>query len=366
MTKQEEKILEIINNNPLIEQSEIAKLLKIQRSTVAVHISNLQKQGLILGKGYIVNKNNYVVGIGAANIDIYGKSKIKIRTHYDHPADINSSIGGVARNILTNLARLDVNTKFITMVGNDDNGNIIIHDCKRNNIDTSNITKVNNYATGTFLQIQDENNDMYLAVCDMSVLDTITPKYIRSKRNILLNSKLVLIDSSLRTDTIEEIINICKDNVPIYVDPISDNYALKIKNYAGSFTCIKPNKTELENLSGMQIKNDKDLYSACQKLLDKGLEKIFVSRGKDGILYMDNQGIIIEKKLKPIEKMVNASGAGDACMAAILYGIVNELKIEKTIDYALAAGISAVTSKTTINENMSVSLLNRILKENRI
>ena len=116
----------------------------------------------------------------------------------------------------------------------------------------------------------------------------------------------------------------------------------------------------------MQIKNDKDLYSACQKLLDKGLEKIFVSRGKDGILYMDKQGIIIEKKLKPIEKMVNASGAGDACMAAILYGIVNELKIEKTIDYALAAGISAVTSKTTINENMSVSLLNRILKENRI
>ena len=363
MTKQEEKVLKIIKDNPTIEQAEIARILGIKRSTVGVHISKLIKQGYITGKGYIINNNDYVVGIGAANVDVYGKSLIKIRPHYDHPAQIVSDVGGVTRNILHNLSKLDVDTKLITAVGNDNNANVIINDCKVNNIDTTNIIKVNGDATGLFIQIQDDNNDMHLAVCDMSVLEAITPEYIRSKKNILLNAKLVLIDPSLRLDTIEEIINICKDKVLIYVDPVSDNYALKIKPYVNKFDAIKPNKTELENLSGIKIKTDKDLYDASQKLLDKGLKKIFVSLGKEGILYMDNEGNKIKKKLKAVEHMENASGAGDAFMAAIIYGTVNNLKIEKIIDYSLAAGIAAIKSKKAINENMSISYLNKILKE---
>ena len=32
-------------------------------------------------------------------------------------------------------------------------------------------------------------------------------------------------------ETIEEIIRICKGKVKLYIDPISDNYALKIRKY---------------------------------------------------------------------------------------------------------------------------------------
>ena len=365
MTSQEKKILEIIKNNPLIEQNEIADILGIKRSTVAVHICNLQKQGYIVGKGYILNNEDYVLGIGAANIDVYGKSKIKIRTHYDHPANIESSVGGVTRNILTNLSKLEVKTKFITAIGDDGYGNSIMHDLKVNDVDRSNVLTIKNKTSGVFMQIQDDNNDMYLAICDMSVLDYITPDYIRRNKKEILGSKLVLIDSSLRLDTLEEIINICDNSVPIYVDPVSDNYALKIKPYVGKFTCIKPNKTELENLSGIKIKKEDDIYKACNKLLDKGLKRIFVSLGKDGILYMDADGNRIKRKLKPVTKMINASGAGDASMAAIIYGTINNLKIEKIIDYGLAAGIAAINSNKTINDDMSINLLNNILKENK-
>lgn len=365
MTKQEKRILEIIQANPTIEQSDIADLLGIKRSTVAVHISNLQKQGYIVGKGYIINSDTYVLGIGAANVDVYGKSRIKIRTHYDHPADISSNVGGVTKNILTNLSKLNTSTKLITAVGDDGYGTTIFNDCKLCNIDTTDIIHVKNQSSGVFLQVQDENNDMYLAICDMSVLEKLTPEYIKSKKRVLLNSKVVLLDPSLRIDTIEEIISICKDRVPLYMDPISDNYALKIKPYIGEFDTIKPNKTELENLSGVSIKSDADLYKACEKLIKKGIKNIYVSMGKDGILYMDSQGNKIQRKLKPVTKMVNASGAGDAAMAAIIYGTINNFETEKIIDYSLAAGIAAILSPETINSKMSVELLNKILKENK-
>ena len=99
MTKKEKEILEIIRQDPTIEQNKIAQLLGISRSTVAVHISSLQKQGYLLGKGYIVAEEDYIVGIGASNVDVYGKSRIPLREHYDHPADIVSSVGGVMHNV---------------------------------------------------------------------------------------------------------------------------------------------------------------------------------------------------------------------------------------------------------------------------
>ena len=86
---------------------------------------------------------------------------------------------------------------------------------------------------------------------------------------------------------------------------------------------------------------------------------------KDGILYVDKQGNRIKKKLKPVKNMVNASGAGDALMAGIIYGELNNLDIHNTIDYGLAAGIAAITSKETVNENLSIDLLKKILKENK-
>lgn len=365
MTKQEAKILEIIKQNPTIEQNEIASILNIKRSTVAVHISSLEKQGYIKGKGYIFNVDNYVLGIGAANMDIYGKTQIKIRPRYDHPAAIVSNVGGVTKNILTNLSKLGCDTKLITAVGDDGFGNTILHDCKVNNIDRTNVITIQNASSGVFMQAQDENNDMYLALCDMSVLENITPEFVSRKRHIILGAKVVLIDSSLRIDTIERIIEICKGKVPIYMDPISANYALKIKPFVHEFTCIKPNRAELENLSGIKINDNDDLYKACNKLLKKGLKKIFVSLGKEGILYMDSDGNRIKKKHKVVKKMVNASGAGDAVMASIIYGAMHNLAIDKTVDYALAAGTLAINTKETINPNISIDLLEKIIKENK-
>ncbi|MBQ9425225.1 MAG: winged helix-turn-helix transcriptional regulator [Erysipelotrichaceae bacterium] len=363
MTNKEREILEIIKADPTIEQNQIAELLHISRSTVAVHISSLQRQGYLLGKGYIINDESYVVGIGASNVDVYGKSRIKIRTHYDHPADIRSSVGGVMHNIITNYVRLSGKARIITAYGDDSYGRSIVEDFQKNQIDYSDSLQVPGVSSGVFMQIQDENNDMYLAICDMSILDHITPEYLRGKEKIIAGAGLVVIDPSLSNEAIETLIDICKDKVGIYIDPISDNFALKVRPYVPYFDLIKPNRSELENLSGMKIRDDDDLEKACRSLLDKGLKKIVTSLSEEGILYMDHERKY-RKKFKEEKHMVNASGAGDALMAALIHGEVSGLSVEETVDYGLAAGIAAVRAPGTINENMSVALLDEIIKEN--
>ena len=54
---------------------------------------------------------------------------------------------------------------------------------------------------------------------------------------------------------------------------------------------------------------------------------------------------------------------GDAFTAAMIYATLEDMPIESVMDYAMAAGIAAIGHERTINPQMSISLLESILKE---
>ena len=56
----------------------------------------------------------YVIGIGAANIDVHGKSREPIVMRDSNPGHLRTSAGGVTRNVLENLSRLGVRTRLIS------------------------------------------------------------------------------------------------------------------------------------------------------------------------------------------------------------------------------------------------------------
>lgn len=365
MTPREREILEIIKNKPTIEQSELAGILGITRSSVAVHIANLQKKGYLLGRGYIVNQGDYIVGIGAANVDVHGRSKKAINLYDSNPGHMNTSAGGVTRNVSENFARLGGNVKLITAVGDDVYADKICAECISAGIDISHILKVDNHASSTYISVLDEKGDMFVALSDMSVLQTMTVDFLHSKSSIIKGSRLITCDPGLPPSVMEEILNLYSDTIPIFVDTVSQAYAHTIVDLIGKFHTAKPNLMETEILSGMKINSKKDLYKAAEKIIDKGLNRIFVSLGADGCFYMDRDGRHAERKLKPVENMVNATGAGDAFMSAVIYSFVNDFSLEKTLDYGLAAGIAAISHERTINPNMSVSLIENILKERK-
>ena len=366
MTRREQEIYEIIRENPMIEQSEIANLLNITRSSVAVHISNLQKKGYVLGKGYLVNEQEYVVGIGAANVDIHGHSKKAINLRDSNPGRMNVSAGGVTRNVCDNLSRLGVPVKMITALGDDVYADQIRAECAAAGMDLTHSMVVEHHPSSTYISILDEKGDMFVAMSDMSVLQKMNMDYLESKAGVIRGARLITCDSGLPEEVLRGILDRFGDQQPVFIDPVSCAYAEKIKPFVGKFHTIKPNRMELEILSGMGIHSDSDLRQACEKVLGLGVERIFVSLGGDGCLYMDKNGTKLKRKLKPLDKMVNATGGGDAFMAAVIYSTVKNLSIEQTLDYALAAGLAAISSERTINPEINIKTLETILKEKKL
>ena len=145
----------------------------------------------------------------------------------------------------------------------------------------------------------------------------------------------------------------------------SNVYAKKIRPYLDRIYCIKPNRSELAVLADMKIDNHIDLLLAYEKVLDSGVKKVYVSLGGDGCMYNDDENHTYTRAFKPIDKMVNASGAGDSFFAAIIYSFVTGASLDDTIDYALGAGIAAITCEETINPELSVELLKKIIKERK-
>ena len=190
MTQRERQILKWIEENPLISQQELADKAGIARSSVAVHISNLMKQGHIAGKGYIVRTAPYVVVVGGVNLDIGGRPHGELVAADSNPGQVRMSLGGVGRNIAHNMALMGLDVRMLTAFGDDMNAQRIAASCGELGIDISQCLTVPGGATSTYLFITDGHGDMALAVSDMEIYEHVTPAFLagRARLLFLLNS----------------------------------------------------------------------------------------------------------------------------------------------------------------------------------
>jgi 5-dehydro-2-deoxygluconokinase len=80
----------------------------------------------------------------------------------------------------------------------------------------------------------------------------------------------------------------------------------------------------------------RDPYAASAALLELGVELAVVKRGPEGVLARTRDELV-EVAPVPVE-VVNGLGAGDAFGGALVYGLLNEWPLERTIRLANAAG----------------------------
>jgi pseudouridine kinase len=318
------------------------------------------KTFLIRMAGAIMINENYSVVIGAANIDIQGFSYQPLVMEDSNPGKVRISPGGVGRNIAENLAKLGSNVKLITVLGDDPYSNNLLIDCKSKNIDTLDSLIIKNMSSPVYLSILEENGDMKLAVCDAEVLEKLTVDFIKTKHSVIEKAEIILLDTNLPKEVLEYItITYC--HKPLFVDTVSTHKSLKIKDLLGCFDTIKVNLLEAEALADITINNTLELSKLLDFFLSKGVKHVFITLGENGVYYGNKNYSNI--KAVPKIKVVNATGAGDAFMAALIYSSLNHFDIDFTSSFAIAASILALYHEDTINPNMSISNINNLLEE---
>jgi pseudouridine kinase len=360
MTNREKELLELIRKNPAISQNELADTLGITRSSVAVHITNLIRKGYILGKGYILKDEDYICVLGGANIDIIGIPNKQLILADSNPGQIKVTLGGVGRNIAENLVHLGAPTKLISAVGEDIYGKKILEHAGKIGLDMKNSLVLNQMPTSTYLAILDENGDMKAAINQMDIIDEITIDFIQGKRQVIENSKICIIDTNIRSEVIHYVLDNYKNTV-FFLDTVSSRKAMKVKDKIGLFHTIKPNKIEAELLSGIKIEKEADMVKASEYFLEQGVKQVFITLGAEGVFYHD--GSTHRLIPNPKVEVVNATGAGDAFIAALAFSYFNNYDIDTSARFSMSAAILALSCEETINPNISEENVNKKMKE---
>ena len=353
MTQRERQILSMIEANPMISQQELADALQITRSSVAVHISNLLKKGYIAGKGYVLRTGSYAVVVGGVNVDIGGRAYEKLVDADSNPGKVSVSLGGVGRNIAHNMALLGVDVRMLTAFGEDLHGQKIAASCAELGIDASHALRPQDASTSTYLYIADQDGEMAMALSDMEICNRITPAYLAANLAMLQNAQVVVADTNIPAESLAYLAE--NVQVPLFCDPVSTAKAVKLLPILDKIHTLKPNRLEAELLSGVPIRNREDVALAAEALLNKGVRRVFISMGADGIYATTKQAHCWLPNLPG--NMVNTTGCGDACMAALAWAYLEGTDLEGSALAGLAAGAVAMESAETINPAMSAAAL---------
>ncbi len=353
MTQRERQILRWIEENPFVSQQELAEKAGITRSSAAVHISNLMKKGYITGKGYIVSPASYVVVVGGVNMDIGGISHAQLVSADSNPGRVRISLGGVGRNIAHNMALMGLDVRMVTVLGGDFYAQKIVSTCGEMGIDISRSLRVADAITSTYLFISGPDGDMKLAISDMDIYSHLTPAFLASKLSLFNNAKLLVVDTNIPAESIAWLVEHVE--VPVFADPVSTAKAEKLRPVLGKLHTIKPNRIEAELLSGVSITDERSLRRAANVLLKTGLQQVFISLGAGGVFAANqDRGLHLPSIPGP---MVNATGCGDAFMAALAWAYMEGMDLEQSAYAGLAASSIALEGSETINPEMSVDAI---------
>lgn len=304
----------------------------------------------------------YILVFGASVVDIVGFTNVSYIPLNSNPGCVKISYGGVCRNIAENMARIGMNTKFISILGNDETGRGMLEHSRKMGYDMEDSLITQNGGTPTYMAVLNECGEMVSAVVDMKSTNELSYAFIDEKADIIENAEYVIVDTD-NPQKLEYLLKNYHKKTRFILDPVSAAKAKEVKHLIKYFHTIKPNRYEAEQLADRALKNDEALLEAADIFHAQGVQNVFISMDADGIFYSDqrNQGKIKANSAD----VINVTGAGDAFVAGLGYGFMNTLNTLDTVRFAIAMSLVAIEHEDTIHPEMSLSKVNDIIENTK-
>lgn len=305
-----------------------------------------------------MNSEGHVLVIGGAGLDAKGRPHEPLQSLTSNPGSVRFSLGGVARNIAENLARLEVPTILITALGDDHAGQIVLEGCQNAGIDMSHALVLPDERTSSYIALLDHAGDLAVAISDYSLVQRITPGVLADLETLIEEAAMIVIDTNLSEATIALLFDLAEAyDVPVCADPTSVPLAGKLCNYLGRLFMIAPNAAETTALCGLSNPaTDIDTaIRAAHFLVSLGVEVAIVTLGEHGLTYADSAGGGHIPAIR--SQVVDATGAGDALTAGVIFGLLNDIPLDEAVRLGVSAATLTLHSPESVVPELTQELL---------
>ena len=294
-----------------------------------------------------------VVVIGAASIDTKGRIQTELLPGTSTPGQIRVSVGGVARNVAENLARLGIDTALLSVVGDDTSGKRILQRTQEGGVNTEHVIVQAQSRSSAYLAVLDEEGNPFVSVDDMEAVKAITPRYIYARRGLIGQADMVVFDANLSPRTIDSIMSLArKHDIPVCADPTSATLAPRLKPYLSQLYLITPNAAEAEALCGRKAEKRHQAERAVKALVREGVEIAIVTLAELGVCYATSESSGHTGVVKT--DVVDFTGGGDALTAAVIFGMLNDFPVDEAVRLGVAAAALTLRCRETVCPDISL------------
>jgi len=363
--------LSLVKNNAKVGSGIAVELAAMKGGSFVPPLKANETTGPLVVGGSIFD---FVVRLTEGQINLNGGT---------HGGTLQSSHGGVGRNVACALARLGQGPRLISAVGGDREGRDIVKEGGEAGIDTQMMIVEDNGSTATYTAVLDSEGDCKFGVGDMGVHASVTPAYLKKMEENVISSSLVICDGNLSQMTVHALLEICKNNnIPFFFEPTDIRKAVKplISPNHSAMTFCSPNLNELNSMlstlpsapslikpiSPSTAKEQvQDVASAATSLLshyklgvvlvtlsDSGV--VLVRRGshtsplptRNNMMYGPGVSAVWYPCTSPCTSIVSVSGAGDCLTAGFIAGMLQGLGQAEAVSAGMQAakiscGVSA-------------------------
>ncbi len=214
--------------------------------------------------------------------------------------------------------------------------------------------------TSSYLSLLDNTGEMLVAINDMSITEHISADFLSQHHDFIRQAKVIVADCNISEDALAWVLENAGE-VPVFVDPVSAWKCVKIRERLGQIHTLKPNRLEAETLSGIALSGRDDVGKVAAWFHDRGLNRLVLSMGGDGVYYSDIAGS--RGWSLPIKThVINVTGAGDAMMAGLASCWVDGMPFIDSVRFAQGCSSMALACEYTNNPDLSVANVSSLVE----
>lgn len=291
-----------------------------------------------------------ILVIGATFVDIKGFPMDNYIPTGRNVGRVEYLHGGVARNVVEDIANVELRPMFLGIVDDTPMGSDVLHKLRNHKVDTRYVQVVPE-GMGTWLAVFDNNGDVAGSISKrpnlMPILDILTEK----GDEIFSQAEAVVMEVDMEKDIIKLALELAQSHGCKTFGVVSNmSIAAKRRDFLQKFDCFICNKQE----AGQLFLNDYDSYTPAQmeqvlksKVVGAQIPSMVVTLGDQGAVYADidgNSGAVPARNVQ----VKDTTGAGDAFCAGVAIGLTYGKTLPEAIDIGSVLAASVITSSENV------------------
>ena len=377
MTQREREILQIIRDDPMISQYDIAKKLGITRSAISAYLNTMYKKGILKGRGYIINEELEPLLIGPSHVDIRsvcGDRNAGQSTPIYTAAQPQITYGGPIKNIAEYLMEVGISSRAMFAVASDSFGASFLSACRQKGIDSSGSVVVPNSTSPVYMEMVDQDQQLIASSFATSDLTTaITPAHLAGQSPLLRGTNLIALHDSVPPESVTAIHTI-SPSANLFLVSSSAEYSLRHVPLFPLFCCAMLHYdiafeivSQVGDLGRMLDYTPDQPLPIVRALAKLGLSNFYLLLDHSSVCHCDGKTLTVHIAQLP-------AGAGgslaylysdcrDIFSALALYGLENQTPGEELLDLLAAAQYLVGSSSAYFDRSVTIDSLEKRASE---